>query len=58
VEEEPKKGKRNVRDEDCSDDEERIDMSAVTGYKEREERKEKFYSVQQECKRNERFFFL
>lgn len=46
-----KKGNRLVRDDpdDCSDDEERIDMSAITGVKEREERKEKFYSAQQEC---------
>lgn len=46
-----KKGKRLVRedgDEDGSDEEERVDMNAITGAKEREERREKFYSVQQE----------
>lgn len=36
-------------DDDQSDDEERVDMAAITGAKEREERREKFYSVQQEC---------
>ncbi|XP_059612366.1 PAX3- and PAX7-binding protein 1 isoform X2 [Phlebotomus argentipes] len=35
-------------DDDGSEEEERIDMSAITGAKEREERREKFYSVQQE----------
>uniref|UniRef100_A0A1L8DHS0 Putative transcriptional regulator binding to the gc-rich sequence n=1 Tax=Nyssomyia neivai TaxID=330878 RepID=A0A1L8DHS0_9DIPT len=35
-------------DDDGSEEEERIDMSAITGVKEREERREKFYSVQQE----------
>lgn len=46
-----KKGRliREDADDDNSDDEERVDMSAITGVKEREERREKFYSVQQEC---------
>lgn len=45
-----KKG-RLVRegDDDMDEDEERVDMSAINGAKEREERREKFYSVQQEC---------
>jgi len=44
-----RKGKRNVREEDgegSGTDEERVDMSAITGVKEREERREQFYSVQ------------
>ncbi|XP_070493177.1 PAX3- and PAX7-binding protein 1 isoform X1 [Chironomus tepperi] len=44
-----RKGKRNVREEDVEGsgtDEERVDMSAITGVKEREERREQFYSVQ------------
>lgn len=45
---------RLVREEDDDDDdqsdEERVDMNAITGAKEREERREKFYSMQQECK--------
>ncbi len=36
-------------DDDLDEDEERVDMSAINGAKEREERREKFYSVQQEC---------
>lgn len=46
-----KKSSRLIRDDgdDCSDEEERVDMSAITGIKEREERREKFYSAQQEC---------
>lgn len=36
-------------DDDMDEDEERVDMSAINGAKEREERREKFYSVQQEC---------
>lgn len=46
--EEIRKGKRNVREEDAdgSSGEERVDMSAITGVKEREERREQFYSVQ------------
>lgn len=51
---EDKKGKRIVHEDetgDCSDgSEERVDMLAITGQKEREERREKFYSVQQDCK--------
>ncbi|XP_037038522.1 PAX3- and PAX7-binding protein 1 isoform X2 [Bradysia coprophila] len=35
-------------DDDMDEDEERVDMSAINGAKEREERREKFYSVQQE----------
>lgn len=35
-------------DDDQSDEEERVDMAAITGAKEREERREQFYSVQQE----------
>lgn len=41
---------RDDVDDDISDDEERVDMSAITGVKEREERREKFYSVQQDGK--------
>lgn len=46
-----KKGRliREDADDDNSDDEERVDMSAITGVKERQERREQFYSVQQEC---------
>lgn len=48
-EEEQKKGKRNVREEDdpegSSGEEQRVDMSAITGVKEREERREQFYSA-------------
>lgn len=48
--EEQKKGKRNIREEDEAEgsgtDEERVDMSAITGVKEREERREQFYSAQ------------
>lgn len=44
---------RLVREEDDDDDdqseEERVDMNAITGVKEREERREKFYSMQKEC---------
>lgn len=39
--------------EDDVSDEERVDMSAISGAREREERREKFYSVQQECSYNE-----
>lgn len=35
--------------EDDVSDEERVDMSAISGAREREERREKFYAVQQEC---------
>lgn len=41
---------RDDVDDDISDDEERVDMSAITGVMEREERREKFYSVQQNGK--------
>lgn len=44
----PKKGRRNIREEDeaeGSSGEERVDMSAITGKKEREERREQFYSA-------------
>lgn len=41
---------RDDVDDDISDDEERVDMSAITGVKELEERREKFYSVQQDGK--------
>lgn len=34
-------------DDDLSDGEERVNMSAITGVKEREERMEKFYSIQE-----------
>lgn len=55
IEEKPidnRKGRliRDDGDDDISDDEERVDMSAITGAKEREERRQKFYSVQQECR--------
>lgn len=47
--EEIKKGKRNIREEDeaegSSGEEQRVDMSAITGVKEREERREQFYSA-------------
>lgn len=47
--EELKKGKRNIREEDEADgssgEEQRVDMSAITGVKEREERREQFYSA-------------
>lgn len=46
-EEQARKGRRNIREEDVEDsDEERVDMSAITGAKDREERREQFYSVQ------------
>ena len=50
---EDKKGKRIVHENDGTDDEdtERVDMLAITGIKEKEERREKFYSVQQVCKK-------
>lgn len=43
-----KKGRliRDDPDDDISDDEERVDMLNITGAKEREERREQFYSVQ------------
>lgn len=48
-EEDQKKGKRNIREEDEADgssgEEQRVDMSAITGVKEREERREQFYSA-------------
>lgn len=54
--EEPKveatKGSRLAREDmegDNSDDEERVDMNAITGAKEREERREKFYAVEKDC---------
>lgn len=57
IEEPPeRKGNRLIRDDgedDGSDEEERVDMSAITGVKEREERREIFYSAQQE---SESFF--
>lgn len=40
---------REDGDDDDGSDEERVDMSAINGAREREERREKFYSVQQEC---------
>ncbi|XP_075146606.1 PAX3- and PAX7-binding protein 1 [Haematobia irritans] len=49
---ETKKGSRLAREDmegDNSDDEERMDMNAITGIKEREERREKFYSVEKDC---------
>ncbi|CRK97101.1 CLUMA_CG010440, isoform A [Clunio marinus] len=50
--EDQKKGKRNVREEDeaegSSGDEQRVDMSAITGVKELEERREQFYSTHQQ----------
>ncbi|CAD7093535.1 unnamed protein product [Hermetia illucens] len=50
-----KKGKRLVHEDgdDDGSEEERVDMNAITGAKEREERREKFYSVQQECSGDE-----
>uniref|UniRef100_T1P7K3 GC-rich sequence DNA-binding factor-like protein n=1 Tax=Musca domestica TaxID=7370 RepID=T1P7K3_MUSDO len=47
-----KKGSRLAREDmegDNSDDEERMDMNAITGIKEREERREKFYAVEKDC---------
>lgn len=46
-----------VREEDDDDqsDEERVDMNDITGAKEREERREKFYSMQRECENLLRF---
>lgn len=54
TDEQNRKGKRNVREEDVegSSEEERVDMSAITGVKEREERREQFYSVQSEGSEN------
>lgn len=49
---EPKKGSRLAREEmeeDNSDEDERLDMNAITGIKEREERREKFYAVEKDC---------
>lgn len=49
---EPKKGGRLTREDledDNSEDEERVDMNAITGIKEREERREKFYAVEKDC---------
>lgn len=34
---------------DQSDDEERMDMNDITGRKEREERREQFYAVENDC---------
>ncbi|XP_065355283.1 PAX3- and PAX7-binding protein 1 isoform X1 [Calliphora vicina] len=48
---ETKKGSRLAREDiegDNSDDEERVDMNAITGIKEREERREKFYAVEKD----------
>lgn len=48
----PKKGSRLAREDvegENSDDEERVDMNAITGVKEREERREQFYSVEHDC---------
>lgn len=46
-EEQARQGRRNIREEDAEDsEEERVDMSAITGAKDREERREQFYSVQ------------
>lgn len=46
--EDQKKGKRTIREEDEADnssgEEQRVDMSAITGAKEREDRREQFYS--------------
>lgn len=44
-EKKPVRGKED--DDDNSEEEERIDMNGITGAKEREERREQFYSVQQ-----------
>lgn len=46
-----KKGRliRDDGDDDDISDDERVDMSNITGVKEREERREKFYSVQKDC---------
>lgn len=46
-----KKGRliRDDPDDDDMSDDERVDMSNLTGAKEREERREKFYSVQRDC---------
>lgn len=62
IEEKPvnnRKGRlvREDGDDDGSDDEQRVDMSAINGAKEREERREKFYSVQQECKNPAKFLY-
>lgn len=40
---------REDGDDDDGSDEERVDMSAINGSREREERREQFYAVQQEC---------
>lgn len=58
---EDKKGKRNIHEDEVGDgsdgsEEDRVDMLAITGHKEREERREKFYSVQQQCKFNKPSF--
>lgn len=49
---EDKSKKRVVREDGAGDgsdeDDDRIDMAAITGAKEREERREQFYSVQRE----------
>lgn len=48
-----KKGSRLVREEDAGDDEvsddERVDMNAITGAKEREERRDQFYAAENDC---------
>ena len=47
-----KKGSRLARDDveaENSDEEERVDMNAITGIKEREERREQFYAVENDC---------
>lgn len=43
-----KKGRlvREEADDDDGSDDERVDMAGITGAKERDERREKFYSVQ------------
>lgn len=56
VEEKPAVSKNKGRlvredgDDDDGSEEERVDMSAINGAREREERREKFNAVQQECK--------
>uniref|UniRef100_T1H2Z7 Uncharacterized protein n=1 Tax=Megaselia scalaris TaxID=36166 RepID=T1H2Z7_MEGSC len=48
-----KKGSRLVREEDAGDDEvsddERVDMNAITGSKERDERRNQFYAMENDC---------
>lgn len=47
VEDKEEKPMRGKEDDDDNSEEERIDMNGITGAKEREERREQFYSVQQ-----------